>query len=948
MLQRNPILADHPLTQSLSATDQQHFWSWGIGDTARPTHTLLHEAFAAWVAKQPEAIAVTHAGKSMSYQELDRQSNQLAQQLLQHNVQPGDNVALFLQRSISMVVGILATLKVGAAYVPQDAAIAPQNQLAAVLEAASCKVILTLNACAEVIPASQHHHIICIDAQDYTLPQSVQLPKVTPQHNAVVIFTSGTTGKPNGVQVTHQNICNILLTAPGSLGMSPGKRVSQLLNIAFDMAVWEILGALTNGATLVIREKSIQRVAECVDILIATPSILAGLDSRSCQQISTVALAGEPCSIALADEWAAFCQFWNCCGPTETTIVNTMQHYQPGASAALTIGTPTPNNRVYILDAQLEPCATGEIGEMWAGGVCVTAGYINNPELNASRYRPDPFATDGSMMFRTRDLARWTAEGELEHLGRSDDQVKVRGFRVELDAVSTLLEKLPGCQRAVTMKKDERTLIAWVTPETVDVEAANVWLAQHLPYYSIPETIIPLKHFPVTDRGKIDKRALLPPETRHKASLPPALPLRERLGALPIFEHYKRLFTLVVLANVLWLGWGMLPGHWWESADRLVTLSNTVVVNLTLAALIRQQHVVNLLFWLVTRAPVTWPLSVRRHLAKVYHFGGLHSSAAMAATVWMTVFSISLLSSHSFPALPMLTRIAILLLPPLLMAMLIAAHPAIRMKKHDLFEQIHRLGGWSALALFWLLTLSYNAAQQGDNASVWQLPAFWALLAVTISVMLPWLHLRKIPVKTQRLSSHAAAITLTLPKVPFAGSSTALSFSPLKDWHAFANIPAPGARESRLVVSRAGDWTGEIIDSLPKSLWIKGITTSGVARIETLFHSVLYVATGSGIGPVIPHLLAQQVPTKLIWSTRTPNLTYGDALVSEILAAQPDALIWDTDTQGKPDLLRLTLEMAKQHQIEAVICISNRKLTAYIVEGCEARGLPAYGAIFDS
>ncbi|WP_343554260.1 amino acid adenylation domain-containing protein [Pantoea sp.] len=947
MHQNNQSAVCRPGTSHLSTEDQNKFWSWGQGELAQPTHTLLHKAFSAWVNQQPDAIAVVHGNEAISYRDLDRRANLLAQQLLLNNVQPGDNVALFLQRSIPLIVGIIASLKVGAAYVPQDAIIAPQTLLKTILEITKCPVILTTRAYADAIPASSHHQLIFIDELDLEGPLPAQLPDVSPQNNAVIIFTSGTTGKPNGVQVTHQNICNILLTSPGSLGMKPGKRVAQILNIAFDMAVWEILGSLTNGATLVIRGKSIQETAAKVDILIATPSILAGLDSRACRSLSTVALAGEPCSITLANEWASFCQFWNCCGPTETTIVNTMQHYQPGISAKLTIGTPTPNNTVYVLNAELHPCAIGEIGEMWAGGLCVTAGYINNPALNSDRYRPDPFAADGSMMFRTRDLGLWTAEGELEHLGRSDDQVKVRGFRIELDAISTLLEKMPGCQRAVTMKKDDRTLLSWVTPETVDSAEAKQWLEQHLPYYSIPESITPLKKFPVTDRGKIDKRALLPPETQHKASLPPVLPLYKRLGALTQLEHYKRLFFLVILLNACWFTWGILPGQWWESSDRLLILSNTVVVNLTLAALIRQQHVVNLLFWLVTRAPTSWPLCIRRHLAKVYHFGGIHSSAALAATVWMTIFAVSLLSQQT-EQLPQLALVAAVLLPMFLAMMLITAHPKMRMRNHDLFEQVHRLVGWSVLGLFWLFTLSFSAAQQAEDTSVFELGSFWALLAVTLSVIAPWLHLRKVPVKIERLSSHAAAITLTLPKTPFAGSSTSLSLSPLKDWHAFANIPAPGVRESRLIVSRAGDWTGEIINTLPDYLWIKGITTSGVARIETLFHSVLYVATGSGIGPVIPHLLAQNVPTKLIWATRTPNLTYGDTLVEEIMAAQPDALIWDTDIHGKPNLLRLSLEMVKQHNIEAVICISNRKLTAYVVEGCEARGTPAYGAIFDS
>lgn len=179
------------------------------------------------------------------------------------------------------------------------------------------------------------------------------------------------------------------------------------------------------------------------------------------------------------------------------------------SARTLTIGRPTPNNTVYVLDPDLRPLPIGEVGEMWAGGACVSAGYLDNDRLNAERYAPDPFLGAGHRMFRTRDLGRWTPDGELEHLGRTDDQVKVRGFRVELDSVSSVLESVEGCRRAVTLKRDARTLVSFVTPADVDPDTARRAVADALPYYCVPESVMTLTRLPETDRGKIDKAALL-------------------------------------------------------------------------------------------------------------------------------------------------------------------------------------------------------------------------------------------------------------------------------------------------------------------------------------------------------------------------------------------------------------------------------------------------------
>jgi amino acid adenylation domain-containing protein len=486
----------------------------------------MHHAFEAHATAQPEAIAVEHLGKTMSYGELERQANRLATRLAAQGVRQGDNVALFLQRSIPMIVGILATLKAGAAYVPQHLGVAPEAHLQHVLETAGIDVILTLSHLQEQLPDTNGRPLIPLGefiAAPFANENEYRTPFTPPKavasnHTCFIIFTSGTTGDPNGVKITHGNAGNILLTAPGNLGIRPGMKVGQILNIAFDMAAWEILGCLSNGATLVIRGKDFMEVARQVDVLIATPSILSRIDADQCYHVQVTAVAGEPCPRPLADKWSALCAFYNSCGPTETTIVNTAAQHFPWKKD-LTIGKPTPNNTVYILNKELQPCAIGEVGEMWAGGDCVSAGYIGNEQLTAERYRPDPFLGGGRLMFRTRDLGRWTPEGELEHYGRTDDQVKVRGFRVELDSVSAALESASSCVRAATLKLDSRHLVGFVSPRTVDVVEAQQAVAEALPYYCAPKFILALDKLPLTSRGKIDKRQLLAMARAHNAVL---------------------------------------------------------------------------------------------------------------------------------------------------------------------------------------------------------------------------------------------------------------------------------------------------------------------------------------------------------------------------------------------------------------------------------------------
>ncbi|GGO40674.1 hypothetical protein [Streptomyces lasiicapitis] len=411
--------------------------------------------------------------------------------------------------------------------------------------------------------------------------------------------------------------------------------------------------------------------------------------------------------------------------------------------------------------------------------------------------------------------------------------------------------------------------------------------------------------------------------------LPPLTSWPRRALKHPRLMHYHRLAVLVAAANLAFLGVaGGVP------EER--TLGHAALANLALAVVVRQQYVVNFFFRVATAAPVTWPLRVRWTLAKVYHFGGLHVGGALAGSAWFLALTVALTAGDGSGAVLTVSYTLITLL-----AVIVAtALPAFRSRFHDRFERIHRFGGWAALALFWTHTVLL-ARGPGDVG-------LWVLALVTFSVALPWLRLRKVDVRIERPSSHVALARFDHGVTPFAGSSTAISRNPLKEWHSFANVPAPGQSGFRLTISRAGDWTGSFIDDAPSRVWVKGITTAGVANVETLFRRVVYVATGSGIGPCLPHLLAAEVPSRLVWATRDPRRTYGDGLVEEILAVQPDAVVWDTGRHGKPDMVRLAYAAYAESGAEAVICISNKRLTWQVVHGLEQRDIPAYGAIWDS
>ncbi|KAL7800200.1 non-ribosomal peptide synthetase [Trichoderma ceciliae] len=959
--------------------------------------------------------------QQITYRQLAARAQALATKLRSLGVRPHQRVPLVVKRSAEMVVGIWAILSCGAQYVPLDGGVVPDSTIRHVFEQSGGNVICCLTSTVHRI------HALCPSATPVIIEQQqldglsydgTWIDLATSDGGCYIIYTSGTTGKPKGVDVTHKNVANLVCMSPGNLGIRPGDRVGQVLNISFDMAAWEIFACLCNGGTLVIRGSKWEPAIELIDTLICTPSILSKYPPTKYPKIKAVATAGEPTSQDLADLWAKHATYWNCCGPTETTIVNTMQKHIVGDG--LSIGRPTPNNNVYILDDNGNPVPVGEPGTMWAGGYGVSRGYVGLEAKTKESYIPDPFTNDGSKMYCTGDLGQWRPDGSIEILGRVDDQVKIKGFRVELDGVSSSMASAPGVTRACALLIDGE-IHGFVVPSNQDAGVILEHTRRLQPYYAVPSSLHLIDEFPTTANGKIDKKSLralaLGPAsptisesstvfstTFESATLPksssgrrtsPLADVRtvsssssltvasarvqedrteekfDLSGDIPekkwpkpwrglkkrILIVYRVLFSFVSLINI-----GVLIAVLILS-PRVEWLSTITAANLVTGVLIRQDIVINVFYTVCCSVPKSFPFWIRQRCAKIYHLGGVHSGAGLCATAWLVASTIqATVARFQHQGRPSGASLASLVVSWLLCALccviLASALPAFRKAKHNMFEKMHRFLGWTALALFWAKTVVsvYDSTPAGEDLGIAlvKTPAFWMLGVATCSVASSWIFLRKVKVNAEPLSEHSIRLHFDYT-VPVNGSFARISHRPLFEWHSFATIPTPQpspedgiAPGYSLVVSNAGDWTKSCIQNPPTSIWVRGLPTCGVMRIATLFNRVVLIATGSGIGPMLGHIEHPSCPTQLIWSAASPEKTFGKKIINTIKRTIPGAVIHDTRTQGRPDLVRMGYNLAKDFGAEAVIIIANEKITKKVVYGLETRGVSAFGAIWDS
>lgn len=423
------------------------------------------------------------------------------------------------------------------------------------------------------------------------------------------------------------------------------------------------------------------------------------------------------------------------------------------------------------------------------------------------------------------------------------------------------------------------------------------------------------------------------------------------------FSTYVRLYVLVILVNLVAII--VMITRATKSADgfKYSSAADAVAANLFAATMARHEHFVNLIFRVCVAVPHWAPVSVRRLAAKVYAYGGLHASCGISAALWYIFFAVLLLSRFNngdttSKILGVLTGFLLFLL----VMMIGLSHPSIRARLHDIWEISHRFGGWSAVALVWAqLWVIFAAEAKSLDTHVGKIalvsPAFWFLCAITLMIIYPWLRLRRVKVETDRLSSHAAILRFPNHRrrvAPCVGIR--LSEMPMLENHGFATIADPNGEQGYTVlVSNAGDFTNDIINNPREHLWIRGARTIGVMRVAQLFKPVIVVATGSGIGPCMSFLRTHpQWPVRIIWSTRMPQTRYCASLVRELIGYDQNSMIVDSAKTGRPDLLALTYALYAEAQAEAVVIISNPNVTNEVVYGLEKRGIPAFGAIFDS
>ncbi|MFD3586804.1 non-ribosomal peptide synthase/polyketide synthase [Streptomyces sp. NPDC058683] len=419
--------------------------------TAREVDAVpVPQAFAAQVTATPDAVALVCGEAELTYRQLNARANRFAHALIARGVGPEQTVAVALPRSVESVVAVLGVLKAGAAYLPVDPAY-PQARIAYML--ADARPALMVDDPALVTEVS-------------AWPETDPVVALDVRHPAYVIYTSGSTGRPKGVVVGHGGVASLVAAQIERFAIEPGSRVLQFASPSFDASVSEIYTALLRGAALVLPPTA-DPVAALTDRDLAVthvtvpPSVLAAVPEGSVQ-VSTLVVAGEACPPELVDRWAPGRRMINAYGPTETTVCATMSDpLSPGAGVP-PIGRPIANAQVYVLDERLRPVPTGVAGELYVAGAGLARGYLNRPDLTAGRFVACPFGA-GERMYRTGDLVRWLGDGELEYVGRADDQVKVRGFRVEPGEVEAALAEHPAVARAAVVAQDDR-LVGYVVP----------------------------------------------------------------------------------------------------------------------------------------------------------------------------------------------------------------------------------------------------------------------------------------------------------------------------------------------------------------------------------------------------------------------------------------------------------------------------------------------------
>ncbi|WP_433125155.1 amino acid adenylation domain-containing protein [Micromonospora sp. CA-240977] len=532
----------------------------GTGPVVAVPPATVIEGFARTAARYPDRMAVTSRGATLTYAQLDARANQLARLLVRQGADAERFVGIALDRSVDLVVALLAVLKSGAAYLPLDHT-HPAERIQGMLDDAAPALLLSTTTVLDRLPA-QRPPTVLLDEADTTatlagladgdLTDADRRSPVHPDQTAYTIYTSGSTGRPKGVLVTHRALGNFLAAMQDRFRLTPADRLLAVTTVGFDIAGLEMFLPLLEGAGTVVATHEDTRDPRLLANLIghagitvvqATPSLWRGVVGQDGVDLSRtrVLVGGEALPPDLArDLCAAAPKVTNLYGPTEVTVWATVSDVDAGTADQPRLGTPIRNTRAYVLGPTLAPVPPGVPGELYLAGVQLARGYHDRSALTAERFVADPYGAPGDRMYRTGDLARWDRDGSLDYLGRVDFQVKLRGHRIELGEIEAALASWPELSRSVVVVREDRPgdkrLVAYVVPaeaeHAVDVNALRAHLRDRLPDYMVPAVFQPLTALPLTPNGKLDRAALPAPEVTGVGGRPPRTPTEEILCGL--------------------------------------------------------------------------------------------------------------------------------------------------------------------------------------------------------------------------------------------------------------------------------------------------------------------------------------------------------------------------------------------------------------------------------
>ncbi|MFJ4184419.1 non-ribosomal peptide synthase/polyketide synthase [Kitasatospora sp. NPDC089509] len=542
----------------LTEEEREHVLDRWNDTAAEVPDRTLPELFEAQAARTPGATALVFEGTELTYAELDDRADRLARLLAAHGAGPERTVAVVLERSVELVVALLAVVKSGAAYLPVDPHL-PAERIGALLTDGAPALVLATAATRAALPDTATEVVPLDDpavlARLAADPAGPRPAAPHPLNPAYVIFTSGSTGRPKGVAVPHRGIVNRLAWMQHAYRIGAGDRVLQKTPFGFDVSVWEFFWPLLEGAALVVAKPGghqdpahlaelIRR--ERITVTHFVPSMLQAFvqepGAAGCTGLRAVLCSGEALPAELRDRFLGVLPgvpLHNLYGPTEASVdVTAWDCAAPASGPGVPIGRPVWNTRVYVLDGRLRPVAPGVPGELYLAGVQLARGYLGRPGLTADRFTADPYGPVGSRMYRTGDIARWTADGALVFAGRADDQVKIRGFRIELGEIEAQLAAHPDIDHAAVVVREDRPgdkrIVGYlVAAGDVDLAGVRRHLAAVLPDYMVPSALVELAALPVTANGKLDRRALPAPAlTAEPAGRAPRTAREARLVAL--------------------------------------------------------------------------------------------------------------------------------------------------------------------------------------------------------------------------------------------------------------------------------------------------------------------------------------------------------------------------------------------------------------------------------